>query len=451
MPLLEPVIWAKGTFLNPQYLQAQDRYLEDSLQFQMQALNFRPWGFRTLRVDQQALASGTLAVAEAAGILPDGLLFDIPVSDAPPPPRAMADQFGVDQETLDVYLAVPHYREKGLNIGGGMRAAESRYRAEVEMFRDENTGQAEKPVMVARKNFRLLVEGEKLDGHSTLRIGRVKKTSAGLFELERHFLPPLLDLGANDYLVSIVRRLVEILAAKSSELSGSRRHRNQSLADFTSSDIASFWLLYSVNGALPVFRHLYESKGQHPEDLYAAMLSLAGSLTAFSTKVHPRDLPRYDHDNLGACFTDLDDKLRLLLETVVPSNFVALPLKLVQPSIYAASIDREEYLNNTRMYLAVSADTGAGEVINRTPHLLKLCSADLIEHLVQRALPGVPLTYMPNPPAAIPVKLNYHYFSLSQSGGAWEAIRRARNVAAYVPGEFPNPQLELVILLPQAG
>ena len=42
MPLLEPVIWAKGTVLNPQHLQIQDRFLVDSLQFHLQALNFRP-------------------------------------------------------------------------------------------------------------------------------------------------------------------------------------------------------------------------------------------------------------------------------------------------------------------------------------------------------------------------------------------------------------------------
>ena len=56
-----------------------------------------------------------------------------------------------------------------------------------------------------------------------------------------------------------------------------------------------------------------------------------------------------------------------------------------------------------------------------------------------------------SPPAAIPVKLNYQYFSLSQSGGPWETIVRARNLAAYVPGDFPNPQMELLILLPQAS
>lgn len=450
MPLLEPVIWAKGTFLTPQYLQAQDRYLEDSLQFQIQALNFRPWGFRSLRLDQQALGSGTLALSEASGILPDGLLFDIPGSDAAPPPRSIAEHFHPDQDTLDVFLAIPHYRDQGLNVASPKREVESRYRAEVEVFRDENTGQAEKPVLMARKNFRLLVEGDKLEGSSVLRIGTVRKTPAGLYALEPHFVAPLLDVAGSDYLVSIARRLVELLSAKSSTLAGTRRQRNQSLADFSSSDIANFWLLYSVNTWLPVFRHLYESTGHHPEALFSAMTGLAGALTAFSTRIQPRDLPRYDHEDLGRCFTDLDEKLRLLLETVVPSHFVSLPLKLVQPNIYAASLDREDYLKNTRMYLAFSADIGQAELISRTPHLVKLCSADLIDHLVQRALPGIPLTHVPSPPSAIPVKLNYQYFSLSSAGGAWEAVKKARNVAAYVPGEFLDPQLELIILLPQA-
>jgi type VI secretion system protein ImpJ len=181
------------------------------------------------------------------------------------------------------------------------------------------------------------------------------------------------------------------------------------------------------------------------------MLSLAGALTTFSPTVHPRDLPPYDHDDLGACFTELDDKLRLLLETVVPTNFVSLPLKLIQPSIYATAIDNDKYLMNTKMYLAVSAEASQADVVSKTPPLVKVCSASHIEHLVRNALPGVPLTYVASPPSAIPIKMNYQYFSLSQSGVAWEAVQRARNLAAYVPGDLPNPNLELIILLPQAG
>jgi type VI secretion system protein ImpJ len=449
MRRLQPVIWMKGTFLNPQYLQTQDRYLENTLQFHLESLSYAPWGFRELRVDHEALAAGYFSVAQASGIFPDGLLFDIPNSDPPPAPKPLAEFVEPDQETMDVYLAVPHFRDRGLNVALPDNDADTRYLTEVAMVRDENTGKTEKPVQVARKNFRFLVEGESRQSCSALRVARLNKTAAGLFEIDAGFVPPLVDFSASDYLVAVARRLVEILAAKSSQLAGTRRQKNLSLAEFGTSDIANFWLLYTINTHFPLFQHLFEARRGHPVGLYESMLSLAGALTTFSLKIHPRDLPTYDHDNLAGCFSDLDEKVRTLLETVVPSNFISLPLKFVQPHIFGTSLAEEKYFRNTRMYLAMSADVSEADLISKAPFLIKVCSADHIEHLVRQALPGVQMIHAPKPPSAIPVKLNSQYFSLSQSGVAWEAIGRARNLAAYVPGDFPNPQLELVILLPE--
>src|ERR1700756_5529264 len=45
MRRLQPVIWSKGTFLTPQHLQLQDRFIEDSLQFRLEALRYCAWGF----------------------------------------------------------------------------------------------------------------------------------------------------------------------------------------------------------------------------------------------------------------------------------------------------------------------------------------------------------------------------------------------------------------------
>ena len=449
MKHLQPVIWTKGIFLNPQHMQVQDRFLEDLLQFRMESLAYRSWGFRSLEISQEALAGGTLGISSASGVFPDGLLFDIPQSDGVPPLKELAGCFDRDEKSIDFFLAVPQYREHGVNVASTTRADGARYRAEVALFLDENTGLAEKPIQVARKNLRFLAESEVREGYSAMRVARVRKGESGTFQLDPRFVAPVLDFKASDYLTTIARRLVEILTTRSGAISGMRRQKNQTLADFTAADIASFWLLYTLNTAFPVFRHLFETRGGHPELLYSTMLELAGALTTFSTTVHPRDLPVYDHNDLGGCFTELDEKLRFLLDTVVPSNFVSLPLQLVQPFIYATSIDNDKYLVNTKMYLAISAEASQAEVTNRTPQLVKLCSVNHIEHLVRQALPGVPLTYVASPPSAIPVKLNYQYFSLSQSGPAWEVIQRARNLAAYVPAELPNPQMELIILLPQ--
>jgi type VI secretion system protein ImpJ len=447
---MQPVLWTKGVLLTPQHMQTQDRFLEDLLEFQTSALAFCPWGFSRLEIDREELARGEFAISRATGILPDGLPFDIPHSDAGPPPRPLEPAWEADQETMEVYLTIPEHRQGGQNVSAERMDADTRYLAKDLAQRDENTGRAEKHIQVARKNFRILTEGESLEGSTALRVARVRRTT-GDYQLDAHFVPPLIDITASEYLMAIARRLVEILVAKSSALSGMRRQRSQNLADFGISDVANFWLLYTVNTYLPQVRHLFETRQGHPADLYSAMLGLSGALTTFSTTIHPRDLPRYDHTELSACFTDLDEKLRDLLETVVPANYVSLPLRLGDPSVYATAIDQERYFTAPEFYLAIKTDVKVDELVQKAPRLVKVSSADHIDRLIKQALLGVEMIHVPKPPGALPVKLDFQYFMLSASGPEWDAIKRSRNLAAYVPSDFPNPQLELVVVLPPEG
>jgi type VI secretion system protein ImpJ len=324
-----------------------------------------------------------------------------------------------------------------------------RYSAEVAMRRDENTGQAEKPIQLARQNVRLLAEGESLAGHSVLRCARVVRAPTGTYQLEPRFVPPLLDLGASGYLTAIAGRLVELLSARSNALSATRRQRNSSLAEFGGSDAAHFWLLYSVNTHLPRFRHLLEVRRGHPGELWSAMLELAGALTTFSPAVHPRDLPGYDHAELSACFTALDETLRRLLELAVPENAVTLPLRSSGPMVYATAVAEDRYLAAPELYLGIRAEMKLDELLRKAPQLLKVSSADQIDRLIRRALPGMAVRHAPAPPSILPAKLGWTYFLLDRSGEDWEAVRRARNLAVYAPSELPGVEMDLVVLLPQ--
>ena len=166
MKRLQPVIWTKGTFLTPQHLQVQDRFLEDTLQFRLEALKFCPWGFSELVIDQQKLAAGDFAISRASGIFHDGLLFDIPDADPAPASKKLAELFEPSVNDMDIYLTVPDYRQRGLNVAIGQRDAGTRYVAEVATYRDENTGSSEKPVQIARKNMRFMVGEENREGNS---------------------------------------------------------------------------------------------------------------------------------------------------------------------------------------------------------------------------------------------------------------------------------------------
>lgn len=450
MRQLQPVVWSKGTFLAPQHLQAQDRYFEDSLSFLSSALAFRNWGFSSLQIDTSGLSEGQLAVTQASGVFPDGLMVDIPSSDAVPGSRSLDECFQPGMTACTFYLAIPQERPGGFNVALQRGSVSTRFFSELQMLRDENSSGVEKAVSLARKNLQILVEGEHLEGSVLLPLARIERTEAGSYRHDPGWIPPLLNVKGNELLTGILRGLIETLIARSNQLAGSRRQRNQSLADFSASDIANFWLLYTINSHIPVARHMLEADRLHPEALFLEMLSLAGSLTTFSAKIEPRALPRYEHEQLGTCFSALDAAITELLETVVPSNFVALPLKELRDSIYATAIDKDRYFENSRAYLAISSDLREADLISRTPGLVKTCSATHIEQLVRQALPGLKLTHVPVPPRAIPVKLRYQYFSIDRTGPVWEAVTRARNFAAYVPGEIPNPDMELVFLFASA-
>jgi len=448
MTQMQPVVWSKGLLLSPHHLQTQDRFLEDQLHFRLSALNFRPWGFARLELDREALEGGVLALSAAEGIMPDGLPFSMPAADATPEPKPLKEHWEQDQTHMQVHLAIPKRRPGERNVSSDSERSGTRWTAEVSMLRDANTGAAEKPVQIGRKNFRLVAEGESLEGMVSLPMARVHRPSAGGLQLDPLHVPPVVDFRASDHLVAVTRRLLEILSARSDALARSRRHRNRSLADFGISDVANFWLLYTVNSHLPQVRHLLETRGGHPERLFGEMLDLAGALSTFSREISPADFPEYRHEDLGACFGELDETVRELLDTVVPSTHASLPLEPVGASVWATAIDQDRYLEAPQWYLALSAEVDEAELLQKAGQL-KVSASDRVEILFRKALGGLPIRHVPTPPSAIPVRLDYQYFALDRSGEDWDAIRQARNLAVWVPGDLPDPSLELVVVLPR--
>jgi type VI secretion system protein ImpJ len=442
-----PVLWTKGTLLTPHHLQAQDRHHEDALAFQVGALAFCPWGLSVLQIDPDALQGGTLVVHAVSGRFPDGLLFDAPVVGPTPPPRSVDKAFGPDQRHLQVYLAVPEYRPGARNVAPAGEAVPTRWQAAEHLVRDETTGLTERPIQVAPPSLRLIVEGESLEGYTTLPIARLERASSGEIGLDRSYVPPLLDVAASEWLLSLGRRLVERLSARSAALSGSRRQRNQDLADFSVADVGSFWLLYTINTHLPIIRHLQEVRRGHPAPLWEAMLALVGALSAFASQADARTLPTYDHLRLGDGFAELERRLYALLDGAVVDSAVSLPLKAVRPTLHAVALDQPQWLEAPQWFLAVSAPLRQQELIPKVLQGCKVGSADVVDTLIRQALPGIELAHVSAPPPAVPVKLDFQYFAIRKAGAAWDAIARARNLAAYVPAELVDARFELVIVM----
>jgi type VI secretion system protein ImpJ len=449
------VVWTKGMFLTPQQFQTQDQFYESALQFRFSASCFANWGVTELEIDSEALENGIFRLGKCTGIMPDGESFDMPDIDELPPSRAVATHFPPTAETLDIFLAIPDSRPRARNVSvPGRISGETpngppvtRYVAETRMFSDENTGDDEKPVQVARRTFRVLFGDEYRDGFSTLRLAQVVRNAAGMPILNPRFVAPCLSVASSSYLSSLLRRQIEILATKSAALSGPRRQRGKITAEFLPSETANFWLLHTVNSYLPELKHIWKVRKGHPEPAYVAMLRLAGALSTFSLEARPENLPDYDHDDLGRCFTLLDEKIRDLMETVIPSKFVSVPLEVRDRFIWGGTVTEDRYLRDSQFFLAVSAKMGVDDVIRKAPQLVKISAPDDIQRLIRNALPGITLRHTPVPPPAIPMKLDNHYFALNQSGELWNAIMLSRQIAVHAPGEIIDPKMEILIVL----
>lgn len=449
MKNLSRVVWSEGMYLGPHHFQVQSRYFEDSIQFAASALWFEGYGLVGCALDAEALRNGTLSVLHARGILPDGLAFHMPECDALPPARNIADLFPPTREKVTVLLAIPERQQNGVNCAlPGMPAAPSaRYTAESRLAYDETTGRDEKPVSFGRKNFALLLDTELPEGDVGLPIARVQRDGSGHFIFDPDFIPPCTQIGASERLMQILRRLIGILEEKSAAMSAGGGAAGRSWAEYSTRDIAQFWLLHTVNSALAPLRQMYEARRVHPEELYVEMLRLGGALCTFTIDSHPRELPLYNHLALDECFGALDHHIRVNLETVVPTNAVLIPLHKSADYFYEGDVTDQRCLDRSRWILSIRAALGEVDLIARTPQLVKVCSKLFVPRLVERALPGMALTHLPVPPSAIAAQVDAQYFSVSRGGPCWDHIVQTRQVGVYVPGELPDATLELLVIL----
>jgi type VI secretion system protein ImpJ len=80
------------------------------------------------------------------------------------------------------------------------------------------------------------------------------------------------------------------------------------------------------------------------------------------------------------------------------------------------------------------------------PVRLKLGAPDDLERIIRSALPGVPLTHMPQIPASVPVRPNTYYFSLAAKGTLYENALKTGALAVYAPDGIPGLKIGLIAI-----
>jgi type VI secretion system protein ImpJ len=441
-----PVVWSEGLLLTPQHFQQNDRALRHMVSQRLRMATGFDWGLARLSIDAEAVKNGRIVVTAAAGVLPDGTPFALPEDDPVPPQRSIEGRFQAKDDALTLYLGLTAPGAARAQLGDTVTpgAAGPRYAADSFEVADDNTAQGARAVEVQRRHFQILFPDDAIGEHDALPFAEVVRTAEGAFALRETYAPPCIMVGASEALMRQIRALHEMLIGRASTLGDQRRQRG-GIADFSAQDTANAMLLYTVNARIPALSHALLHRTMHPEALYLALAELAGQLSAFSEKIHPRDLPAYDHRDLTGTFARLSTVLRDLLEIQPVDKATRIVLENKGGGMWAGRIADDRLVGpETSLYLGVRADQEEQRLAAEMPSKVKIASLDKIDFLIANALRGVPLIYQRVPPASLPVKNSYLYFQLDPKGDAWETVRAAKNVAIYVPPDVPNVSLEML-------
>lgn len=432
------VLWSEGLFLQPQHFQQHDRFLERLVGAKSGLGVPYPWGLSRLRIDQEPLAFGKLALSEVAGVLPDGTPFDAPASDPLPAPLELDE--GTSAQSF--YLALPLRRPGAVESGGpGETETILRYRASELSVRDNTLGSDTEALLeVGRLDLRLMLERQARDAYACCGVARLLECKADRqVLLDPSYIPPCLDFHVSKRLADFTEELTGLLQ-RQAEL---RAVRVRGVGRGGVADWADFLLLQLMNRAEPLALHLTRVQGLHPETLYRVLLALAGELATFASDTkRPPEFPPYRHEDLDETFGFLIDRLREYLSREYVERAIAIPIKERQFGFRIALVDDRSLLAGARFVLAAQANLDSQTLRNRFPAQAKVGPVEKIQELVRLALPGIVLQPMPTAPLEIPYHAGFDYFELDRSSDFWPQLEQGGGFGMHIGGEFPELKLE---------
>jgi type VI secretion system protein ImpJ len=434
------VIWSLGALASPSHFQQMDRYFEESAKIREKALHPYAWGFTEFVLDEQLLSLGKVVLSKASGILPDGTLFEIGHQQ-----KALSIDISPGTTNRGVMLSLPIVVAGGTEVRGlETSGLSTRFIRVPEEIRDHNVyeGKPSQPFSVPLGNldFQLLFESDAdIKGFIALPVAKIIECKPdGSVVLDKDFMPTFLHVDASPVLSGYFTEIIGLLTHRGDHLAV----RVSSAGQTGSAELADFLLLQCINRMEPIFNHLSQIRGLHPEVFFRELLSLVGELATYvETTKRPQKLPTYIHSDQHAAFKALMLHARYALSTVLEQHAVKLVMQ-DRRDIKLVVIDDKKLLDTAAFILVAQANMDKEALRNLLPRQIKIGTPENIRNLVNSHLPGVKIQPLPVAPRQIPFHAGKSYFQLEFSAKERGQFETSTGCAIHVSGTFPGLQME---------
>jgi type VI secretion system protein ImpJ len=432
------VVWSEGLFLRPQHFQQQDRHTEALVRGALGGVPLQRFGFRDLALDDTAVAAGSLGLARATGLFPDGTSFALPDGAPPPEPVRVTSQTPPGL----VLLAAPLEPAGGATIDPAhAEASGARYRGRMLRARDAIRGGGEEEELeVARLALKLLLPGQDTAGYTTLPIARIDGLRAdGSVALDLGHLPPAIVSSAAPWYLAFLQEValgLDRIAEAHARivLGGAGR------------SVENLLILDLANAARPRIVHMAMQDTFHPAEIFLELAGLAGRMATYgSSSRRLSELPAYDHSDPQPGFAALADTLRSLILSLrhVEPKSRALAVARHSQNIWKVRIDNPELLRSSRIVLRVGADMSDEKLRKIFVDQATVGAADDFEALWKSRLPGIPLRPLHSQPREIPYDGDRLCLELDRKSEHWARILEAPGFVIGVSGQLERePEID---------
>lgn len=444
----QKIVWYEGMFLDPHHFQQWERFLQYNLNYRINSLQKNNWGIIEIEVDTASLAGGSFNLVKCSGIMPDGLVFNIPDNDPAPNARVFTDLFLATMDKLTVFLTIPNEKNPGKNcqIDESHLPVETRFSIQNLEITDYNSGTNPKAIGVTKSNFQYRFNDESLEEMNIIKICEVQRASDGTFHINEDYIPPCLSISSSVKLMDYSNKILGAMVSKSEKLT---RMVAQSRVDLKINDVKTLLYLQTLNTCIPLLNQYYGATNCHPEQIYSYFLMLAGQLSTIAehVTVKPKDFPIYDHKNPTISFRQIFNQIMSLLdvETGEVSRIRSIALHRKNESLYEGVLSETDLA--AQLFIGAKGNISENRIISELPNNIKIAAEQEIFQVLQAGIKGVVIEYLSRPPRDLIEYEQYYLFTIKKEGRFWDKISESMNMRLFVTEDFKSLELILLALL----
>lgn len=460
MDLQRPLFWSQGLFLQPHHFQLTDLYCQSLLLPLHRFLVPHFWGIAKLEISETALANLTFNVTQGEFLFPDGS-FAVYPGNSVLQGRSFETAWQEKDKPFTIFLGLKKMDYAGENVAvvPSLDAAASstgkRFITAADSEEVADLHQAGQPGQVQRLSYVLRLfwetEQEQAGDYTLLPIAQMEKDGEDI-KLAADFIPPTLTIQSSAPLYRIIKEIKDQTASRSRQLEEFKTQRGIHSSQFGARDMVFLLALRSLNRYVPQLFHLTEAPNTHPWTVYGLLRQLIGELSSFSagvnvlgTQADGRVLTgSYDHRDLRKCFLAAQSLITRLLDEITAGPEYVLEL-IYDGTYYAAELQPAMFEGRNRFYLVITTEADPKIVVDSLQGIAKLGSRESLPIRIARALPGIGLQHLADPPQELPRRPQCVYFQIDHHSEQWSDVQQGKNIALYWDAAPEDFKVELMI------